>query len=210
MSWNVRTIVWLGPQWAIRNETESFGKALHSELFPNCPPNFCTGVKLIIGSKVPCMFCFEICTTVGRGGMQISKQSARNLWPKKWLHPCSRRCRGCCTRSRCRRRWSWCRSLPGPNLPTTGRTSSWRRFRQPWTGSPARGVASALIRPRVILYGLFICCEASRLMGGKFLLLLTTDKLESVVHGAKSSRLLSSNSKSAHHLWDGRLIFGHY
>ena len=26
-----------------------------------------TGVKLIIGSKVPCLFCFEICTPVGRG-----------------------------------------------------------------------------------------------------------------------------------------------
>ena len=27
-----------------------------------------TGVKLFIGSKVPCVFCFEICTTEGRGG----------------------------------------------------------------------------------------------------------------------------------------------
>ena len=28
----------------------------------------CAGVRLIIGSKVLCMFCSEICTPVGRGG----------------------------------------------------------------------------------------------------------------------------------------------
>ena len=27
-----------------------------------------TGVELILGSKVQCLFCFEICTTEGRGG----------------------------------------------------------------------------------------------------------------------------------------------
>ena len=37
----------------------------------------CTGVKIFIGSKVLCVFCFKICTPEGRGekreGMQISK-----------------------------------------------------------------------------------------------------------------------------------------
>ena len=34
----------------------------------NGPPSSCTGVKLFIGSKVPWLFCFEICTPEGRGG----------------------------------------------------------------------------------------------------------------------------------------------
>ena len=43
------------------------------------------GVKLFIGSKVPCMFCVEICTPEGRGGekegsgVPISEQSTQNL-----------------------------------------------------------------------------------------------------------------------------------
>ena len=40
-----------------------------------------TGVKLFVGSKVPCMFCFEICIAEGEGekreGMLISKQTTR-------------------------------------------------------------------------------------------------------------------------------------
>ena len=39
----------------------------------------CTGMELILGSKVQCVFCFEISTPEGRGGekggVQISKQS---------------------------------------------------------------------------------------------------------------------------------------
>ena len=42
-----------------------------------------TGVKLIIASKVLCMFYFEICTPGGewekREGVQISKQRTQNL-----------------------------------------------------------------------------------------------------------------------------------
>ena len=47
------------------------------------PAFFCTGAKLFIGSKAPCMFCFEILIPEGekREGMQFSKQSTQTLWP---------------------------------------------------------------------------------------------------------------------------------
>ena len=51
-----------------------------------------TGVQLLIGLKLQYMFCFDICTPVGRWGkrregVQISKQSTQNFCPEKYLEP---------------------------------------------------------------------------------------------------------------------------
>ena len=55
------------------------------------PTNHYTGVKLLIGSKVLCMFYVAFCTPEGRGGGKGGSANfkTKHTEPKKSLQPCT-------------------------------------------------------------------------------------------------------------------------
>ena len=82
-----RAISYFNNKWHIQRVEDRYWFPL---ITLQCPT---TGVNIILGSKVQCLFVLKLPPQRGEGekreGVQILELSIQSLWPKDYVHPCS-------------------------------------------------------------------------------------------------------------------------